>query len=449
MLEAMTRYSGSILQLLRTRTFFQASLVLSGNLSSGILRFCVSLILAKVLAVETWGYLVLFMTVMDMGAVFCDSGINPTMVRFMAARGGDNPRGIVARCLQLKAVLCVVVFLGAGALYLPFMRIQHVPDSYFWMYPLVFAGTLGLTFITFGLSVFQGCQEYRWYAPFVPAANILRILVIALLLLADIRSTGALSMAFFITPVVAGLLMLPVVTPVLRRHSTGAAAQVPWRELLHFVWPVALLNILAIAFQRGDIFLLKTLLPPEKSAAEVGYYGLAWQIAFVFPLITTALFTVLLPKVSAMKTAAELRHYRRQVLRIYPLILAVCCLGAAIGPLLLSLIFGDTYAPATPIIRLLTLAFGVNLIFNPLSLVFYAVARPFRITAVYFFLIPLLAALNCFLIPYWGITGAGITAIAVRVTGVFLVILWTGSVIRAKEKGEKMEASAPAHENET
>ncbi|HQH27871.1 MAG TPA: hypothetical protein PLP17_10790, partial [Oligoflexia bacterium] len=218
----------------------------------------------------------------------------------------------------------------------------------------------------------------------------------------------------------------PLLFLTLRRSAALPRPAVSLSAMLLFMAPLALMNAITIGNMRVSNFMLKTLASPE----AVANYELAYQIGFVFPLLTSALFTVLLPRVSAMQSRDELRSYRARLLRMYPIVLGMTLAGVLIGPWFIAVVFGAKYAASLAIVRLLIIGFGIHIITQPMSLVFYAVSRPAYLTAIYFAQFAVIVVLNYFFIPRWGGMGAALAVLIATLLAVFAIITLSGWVIR-------------------
>ncbi len=405
---------------------------MAGNLGSALLRFSVSLVLAKLLLPAQWGYLVIFITLMDIVAVFCDSGINPALVKFIASQKESDPGPIIGRCTRVKIALCALVLVVLAAMYVPFMRIQDIPSTYSWVYLVAALSGIVLSFHTYALSIIQALQKYVSYSVLALSVNALRALGVVSVAAMGFRSERALFLSFFLPLAFAVMLAAYSSQYLVKRSVWKPAKPFTQRALLSFMLPLATMNVISILIQRVDIFMLQSMTTP----AVVGAYGLAFQIAFVFPLITSAMFIALLPKVSSMTTASALSLYRRRIISLYPVIIVGTVVAVVAAPPFLNLLFEDKYAAAVPILQLLLLAFGLHIIFNPLGLIFYSLNQPHILTIIHAVQLPLLVMINVLLIPRYGAIGATLAALLIRIFGVAAVVWLTSRALKRLSASE-------------
>jgi len=408
--------------------------VMTGNLSSALLRFVIGgVILPKVLSTTDYANFFLFVAIMDLIGAFGDAGLNATMVRFMAMHHNEHSMPIVRRCFLMRLVLWVLVVSVAGGFASQFMRLQQVAEPYQWLYVPTIASGILLSFNAFGMTVAQGRERFGLYAYLAAHINILRLLLIAALVLAGTQNSSAYFLAFLLMPLFAVPIVTVMVFSILKETRALPRSEVSYRSLVAFAIPLGMVILITMVIQKIDVFMLK----PMVSTEVLATYGLAYHIAFVFPIISRTLFTVLLPKVSRMELASDLRSYRRQVLGFYPVALGLTALGMVAGPLFIQLAFGDKYAAAVPIMRMLILGFGLHIIFNPLGTILYNVKQHHYITIIHAAQVPLLIGLNLVLIPRWQALGATWSQLLIRVLGVAVIIVLTERAIRMRERSER------------
>jgi O-antigen/teichoic acid export membrane protein len=159
--------------------------------------------------------------------------------------------------------------------------------------------------------------------------------------------------------------------------------------------------------------------------AVLGVYAVAVNASEVLYYLPSAVATVLLPAVAATESATRLERTLRVYRAILLLTLALIVVAAALGPLLLPLVFGDAYRPAVvPFLLLLpsAIGFATMSVFTRSSLASLAPGRSS---------LGPLAALVCqttldlVLIPRAGASGASVAAsVALLVGGAVAVSVY-------------------------
>lgn len=415
-----------MLELLQTRTVRNMSLLTAVNFLSGILRFLCTILLAKILAPEDWGNVAIFISILDVVFILADAGLNATLVRFVAAHPDKRASSVVGRCLGLRILLSAGLFLGLWAFQGPILANQHFPPELHWVYLFSVFSAIALAFHTMSLSIFQAKEEYGRYSVSFISVNLIRVSSLALFALLGKGTLNALILLYFSAPFIGLLLVFPFAAASVRRTASLPPASVKTREIVLFMLPLAAMNAITIGHMRVSSFMLKMLATPE----AVANYELAYQIGFALPLVTRAMITVLLPRVSTMKTGDELLRYRGRVLRLYFVILPLTLAGVLLAPLFISLVFGEKYVESLNIIRLLLVAFGLSVLMPPLGLVFYAMKRPIYLTGVQLLQLVITVALNYYFIPRWEGIGAAVVMLIGTLVSAFAIITLSSWVIR-------------------
>ena len=430
MLAYAREYLLNMVALVRTRTAADSMVVVSGNMTSAMLRFVTMLLLYRVLSESNYGTLAIFIGVMDVVAMLCDLGLNTTLVRFVSVNEDKKSWPIVRKALTIKCALMVIIALGTAILFRKFVAVQHVLPEDKWLYWAALTAGLLLSAHGLTMAITQAHRRYGHYAILSATINALRFAIIGTMILIGVKQTNTLCATFFAMPAIAiivgiGLSMVSMTTrECVEKPSTN------YGEILQFMLPLAILQAVIIATVRVNTFMLGSLSIRD----EVARYDLAYQVAFIFPLIARALFAVLLPKVTAMKTSSELGDFRRRCISLYPLVIVAAVAGMFILPFLLS--FSDKYAQASQIVRVIVLCFGIHVITNLLGLIFYAIGRPHYMTIIYFAQLVCIVLLNFVLIPKYGGLGAALSLLFVTVPSVIALIVWTDIVIKQKRQKE-------------
>ncbi len=429
---ACARYMRSVLALGRGKTAKNASLVLGANATSAALRLCVLMILARQFPHGGFANLMVFSALMEVVAVFSDMGVSTTVTRYIAMHGDKQPHGCLWRCLRFKGLIVLLCAGGMIAFRGTFLRIQEVGPDFAWLFPLAVIAGFTMSLLGTLLAVLQGLQSYWRYSLAFVVMNALRFGGLGALLYFGAGRIGPAAMIYFLVPVLAVLCGAGLLRSPLRTTHHRPPGHIESRELLTFLAPLGVLQMVSILVMRLPTFMLKGMAPIE----AVANYELAYQIGFVFPLITRAMFTVLLPAVSTMKASGQLTQYRKRVLSLYPLVLLATAAGMVLGPPLLTVLMGDKYAQAAPILRVLIPSLGIALLASPLSAILFSVGKTHWVMGVHALQLLTLVPLNLVLIPRWHAMGAAISWIAPATLGVCLTIWLTRKAISELRQSE-------------
>ena len=157
---------------------------------------------------------------------------------------------------------------------------------------------------------------------------------------------------------------------------------------------------------------------------QAGHFSRASLFALIFPQISAAVSTVLLPRLSSTRDPAEMRRITGKLLRFSPLLI----LGVLAVMLFAEWFFPWFYGPdamlTAHVFSLLAVGMVLSIILNPLSFFFMAFDKPQWLTQMNLIQLVLNVAMNALLIPKYGALGAATATLGVRVFAVFY--LWLG-----------------------
>lgn len=418
-------------RLAHSLTARRAALVAGANGASATVRFAVLLVLAGVFTQAEYAYLGIFVAVMDTASVVTESGLHPTLVRFLAGQRGSR-RDLLRRVLVIKSALVLLCVGGAFLGYGLFRATQGIPGDLLWMFPAAVGAGILLSFHMLAMAFLQALQRFALYAMVSISINLLRLVLIVAAIFAGYAAFPLLAALFLAAPAIGAALGCLVAVTAARRTPQETKPDAPgakvasYGPILTFMLPLAAVQWLVIAVERGDIWVMQALTNPEATADLV----LAKQASLLFPIAATALWTVLLPKVSALEGRAALERYRRQVLRLAPLGLLLALAAMAVVPPALNFLLGGRYATAMPVMAVIFLGYGISLMQNPLGLIFYAVNRTHYIPLMHLLQVPVFFAICIPLAPRLGAMAAAIAYLVIRALAMIYSLIVTARVVQ-------------------
>ena len=194
------------------------------------------------------------------------------------------------------------------------------------------------------------------------------------------------------------------------RPAVGAAeVSGATRQLAVLGIPFAAVDGLSALLVDGE----KLVLGMMRSAADITYYLVPFNAALRLTVLTTALSSVLVPRISATAAAGDRRAagaliHRANRLTAVAMTFVLAPL-AALAPELLTLWMGADFArEAAPAARIILVALFATTAANAAHAALRAVARPSLLTALYAAELVVHAAVVLVSIRYWGIVGAAL-----------------------------------------
>lgn len=402
-------------------TLVRQGLVIGAGLGLAIL-------LARVLGPQGNGRYALALLLPTMLSTLLNLGVAPANVYFLG-RGSVSVRRALSVTLRLWLVLSALGVGGGILAVLVWGQVwfSGVPILLLWFALSSFPVTLLQSFL---VSLLQGVQDFRRYNLVSLVAPVLTLgFVLVTVLILGWGVVGAVA-SFFAANVVSLLVSLWALKPHLVQSqvtqdgmSETDVSETYTTELINYGWKAHLSNILAFVNYRADILLINFFLTP----VSVGIYVVAVQLAERMWVLSQAVSTVLLPRLSQLhQDAAKQQELTSLVSRwVFAVSVVAALLLASLAAPLILLLFGRDYSLA--ISTLLWLLPGVVLgsVARILSNDLAARGRPDLNLYVSLVVVSVNISLNLLLIPRMGITGAAIaTTLAYSFNAVIKVWLY-------------------------
>jgi O-antigen/teichoic acid export membrane protein len=401
--------------------------VTSGSAARLGLGFIASIIIARALGPAAFGVYAVLAAIASFTGAAIDHGLTKSAVRRVSAVWPENlERALeIWRVFLWLRVLVVAIIVGAGLLLAGPISSLFLDIAGRELYLRLALLGVAATALSGSLTgMLQATSHFgRLSAVLLVNSGLTVILAIGLALAGQLSITTALLVLGIGTSLVSiGLAwwLLPGRWTLSPPNRTAMSRD--GRDLARFgawLWIGSLFGILALYL---DVLIVNHWL----TAATVGVYALAVNLAIKVEVVNHSLYTVLLPAASSLKTSKEIRQYIRRGL------IRSGMIGVALVPLiplarpLITLFYGESYAPAAGLFQGLLLIAIFNVIVMPLLMLAFTFDRP-RLIALSDGLKALtLLVLAVALIPHFGTSGAIVAKFIAAVTGsaVVLVFLW-------------------------
>lgn len=205
----------------------------------------------------------------------------------------------------------------------------------------------------------------------------------------------------------AALLMLPSDVRSLRWPARADVL-----EVLHYgKWMTAALAITAV-YERLDLFLLQHF----RGAHDVGVYAGALTLALVPDFFSSAMQTVLSPRIAPAHAAGTFRAFhKRYLVWAAPLGIALLALAIVLAGPLFRLLFSTRFAGGANVFRLLLVGTVFNMVFTPLPEALLNFINPRLVLKINAAGLVIVAIGGVLMIPRYGPMGAASIFVAARV----------------------------------
>lgn len=365
--------------------------LVAGNFALPLASLVSAPILARSLGPAGRGQLAAVTAILSICVVVALAG-TPAAVTYFVAVG--RRRGLVRRTAQVT-IPCMVV--TAGGL---FCYAVAQPRGLLAAYLVALASIPLAVIVELRRSWVLGEDNY---SPITLERALLVVIRTAALAVA--AAVGALTVfsAMAITSASVGLAAVALIGRRSGRRTQAVAAEAPAsRELTSYGARSFLTTVSAFTSGRLDQLLLGLFVPPS----ELGFYVVAVAYLELTTFGTQAVSTL-------VRTRAASQYGPAQVSRIAALIFYLNALGVTglvlLAPVLLGLLFGPSFAPATQIVYLLAIAYVAAGSTRIIGSALAAAGRPGLETVAEGVGLFLTVAGLAVLLPAYGVAGAAIT----------------------------------------
>ncbi|MDD2557440.1 MAG: flippase [Desulfuromonas sp.] len=322
-------------------------MTLGRQLLASFAQFLLVVLIARELGPEGNGFYAMALLIPTMLASFLNLGVGPATV-YHVSRGDFDIHQVLAGNLRLALVVATV---GVACAF-PVMLVwgenlfPGIPQGLLWLGLASFPLTLLLTYMN---TIFQGLENFRAFNLTVLLPSYINLAggVFALYIL----QVGLLGvMVAYITGQLTGLLVVFIMLYRCKAFYRQTANSIPFKtyscKVLSYGLRAHLSNIMTFVNYRADIFLVNLFLTP----AATGIYVIAVQIAEKLWVLSQAVSTVLLPRLSSMhENPKGLFALTNKVFLVVSGLTALASVVIAIAFYwLISPVFGEKYLEALP-----------------------------------------------------------------------------------------------------
>ncbi|MFA5106891.1 MAG: flippase [Patescibacteria group bacterium] len=409
----------------RSRVSRDTVIMFIGNFVNALLVFGFSVLVSRNMSVENFGIYSFATAILVVVVELSDSGLTTTVIRFASQHLTEGRERLAKAIFYVSLryrVLSSALLCTAG-----FLLSNWVVDFIF-NKPAV-AAPFRLALIAVFLINIQNfissvLLSYRRFAIkvsyniFISAMKILLLLGFVYVLRHELTPNPAVSILVIAT--VFGLMFGAFIVPSfpIRRPVNIEEYRAVQRETFHFSKWITVSLAASMIFMRLDTFFLTRMTTLD----DVGLYNAAMNFANFFNISSTAVTSTFLPHLSRY-TGERLKRFYATILKFFPLVVVSIIILVFFSPFLINLMFGHRYENASPILRVLFIASGMNMLVNPLIVVLYRLKRVRAIAFMNITQLLFCIGLNLIFIPSFGSIGAAWTKVALNILAIAWVMI--------------------------
>lgn len=374
---------------------------LGRQLGAGLIQLATLAIIARVFGPSGNGAYTLALLLPVMLATLLNLGIAPANIYFLGANKVDPKYAwIVTSKISLWIIIAGWLIGALIIIYKASAFFPEVPVAMLWLALAFFP----LTFTTTNISsFFQGLQDFKKFNTVLLLQPILNLVIIGFLIVFNFDNILYILSSYFFSLVVTQIIAYKLLSKLLSEHS-GPKPDHYARKLINYGYKAHLSNILAFVNYRADMLLLGFYIGP----AAVGIYTVAVNITEKLWLLSNAISTVLLPKLSQLSNDEDKRKLLTPLIArwVFWLTLIASLILAAIGSYVIQLVFGSDFKEAYSVMLVLIPGIVVGACSKVLANDIAARGRPELNLATSWVVVIFNIVGNIVLIPRFGIQGA-------------------------------------------
>ncbi len=383
----------------------------------GLTALSLNIVLTRSLGVTRFGLFAIAASVLLVASNIADFGMGTSLVRYVSLyrqQDGDLTRNLMAVAFRLMLMASLLVALGILIAAGPVASFLSNDKALAGLLRIVALGVFGTAATAAILSVLQAQEYFKRYALINLVTAAAKFVLIIFLLIQGLLTLTSVVFVYALVPILTLIFGLVVFRQSIPRFFSGL--QVPRQVIanyLHFgKWVI--ISFLAVSVMtRVDIFMLAIF----ENSRTVGLYAAALQLSMVVYTLIGSLVRVILPKVSKLTKKEEYQAFIKKALKFA----VIGCL--LLSPLLLFskqiilIVYGQEYAGSVGLFQLLFFTFLLIPTFQPVTMVIYALGKPFIMTMTHVAQFAVSIVSNLILIPIYGGYGAAVTLLVINVLG--------------------------------
>lgn len=423
-------------KLKRSQIIKDTSLVFIGKVSNAALSFISTILLSRALGPEDFGVFTAITALLIIIMNFCDFGLGTSTIRYVSEFLKKNQMlhvsYIAILSLKVRIFLAVIVIFLGLLLAKPISYYLLNNNSYVDCILILMSGVLPAILLNYFESLQISYSNYKHVVIMNLIVGLSRVVMVC----GVIFLYNTLPLSFAIWIYVLGL-FFGVIYGLLKRpqyHRWDNEFEKQYGDQLKKIlfgfskWVILTSLISTIAMQ-VDIFMLGK----NSTLQELGIYSTAQKLAFIFPILTGILNTILLPKVSIMDSKT-IRVYFKKVLLLIPLVSILVIISIYLSTPVIGTLFGAQYTGSIIVFKVLVIGFGFTTIFTPLGLILYNLKKPYYYTLLALAQLIINVSLNLYTIPNYGALGAAYSTLIVKIFSLIFIVIVLKLILKKELK---------------
>lgn len=397
-------------EVFRKKSLRQVVLVYAGALTNGASLFLLNIVLARSLSQEMFGVFSLAVLVLGAIAELSDFGLNAGLLRFLpyylSTEQPDKVKQLLKTIWQWRIGLVGALTVGGVLGAYPLARYVFDQAAIYPYLMYAASGVGGVILLGLVAVYLQASQRYVYSAALQSLKGLVRLVIAVILWLAGVHNLYAYLSVYVLVPWILFLINFSVFPKGFRQQIVEPAVKKSIQSQLgkYSFW-LTVSSLIAVVGSRIDQAMISHYL----GLAEVALFTVAWQFIQLLPVFYSSINSVLMPKISALRTKAEIVAFFKKMLKWGSLGTVMAVVFIYPSQYLIVLFFGQSYAPAMPLYVILAYSLMGNIFALPFSLIISVFNRTHLVAYSGFVQFIIMIVGNLMFIPRYGIMGAAYT----------------------------------------
>lgn len=407
--------------IIKKRALHQTGYVAVGSLINGLSLFALNIVLARALNQELFGIFSLSVLALMTVAELSDFGLNLGLLRFapyyLATDQPDKLKQLIKTIWRWRISLTGTFTFGGIVFAYPLAKYLFNQTELAPYFAFTSLGIGGVILLGFLATYLQAKQKFFYNAFVQSLKGFLRLLLVLIFMVLGVKNLFVYLSAYIFVPWILFFANYRVFPEKFRKvEIPEGVKQKLHSQLARFSFWLTISSLVSIFSSRIDQIMISRLL----GLKEVAIFTVAWQLIQFFPVIYGSITSVLMPKISSLKTKPELITF---IKRIFKWVL-VGTIGIAIlvypSQYLINFLFGQKYVEAMPIYLILAYGYLLNVLVIPFSLIISVFNKTELTTISSILQLVINLVGNIVFIPLYGIMGAAYTF----AFSVIILVVW-------------------------
>ncbi len=420
--------------IIKKKALHQTGYVAVGSLVNGLSLFALNIALARALNQELFGIFSLSVMALSVVAEMSDFGLNAGLLRFapyyIATNQTDKLKQLVKTIWRWRVSLAWVLTIGLFVLSYPIAKYVYGQVKVGPYLAFASLGLGGVILLGFLATFLQANQRFLYNASVQSLKGFLRLAAALLLIAFGVKSVFAYLSVYIFIPWILFIINFKVLPENFTTvEIDGEIKQKLHSQLARFSFWLTITSLMAIFSSRVDQIMISHYL----GLVDVAIFTVAWQLLQFFPVISSSISSVLMPKISGLKNKTELVAFVKRAFKWVLVGTLIVAIFVYPSRYLVSLFFGHKYDAAMPLYVVLAYGTLLNVLAIPFSLAIMVFNRTQISTIFCFFQLLINIIGNFIFIPLYGVMGAAYTFAFSSAMLFVWTLLWAVYLIKKKD----------------